>query len=236
MNKITCATVVAATAVSVVGIGATRALALPAMPDGRTLSTEIVPGVQYTSNTLDESVVIETGMATLITQGGQFQVNDATGTTVAGVASFAVQPKALEAVEAPAEVKAAAQAATPDMHLDEISGDPHTERFDAAIQAAVNEFQLATATGTLAGGAIGVAVGCGIGAVAGGVVGAPVLDAAGLTIIAGCLAGAGLLGGLGAIIGAAVLGIPVGIASAIKFQNTMNQPYDEESHVGRPQE
>ncbi|MEU4339979.1 hypothetical protein AB0H00_01730 [Nocardia sp. NPDC023852] len=220
------------TVASAVGVGSATAVAEPAMPDGRTLSTEIVPGVQYTSNTLDESVVIETGMSTLITQGGQFQVKDAAGTTVAGVASFAVEPKALEAVEAPAEVKAAAQAATPDMHLDEISGDPHTERFDAAIQAAVNEFQLATATGSLAGGAIGVAVGCGIGAVAGGVVGAPILDAAGLTIIAGCLAGAGLLGGLGAIIGAAVLGIPVGIASAIKFQNTMNQPYDEEKPAG----
>ncbi|MGO4616130.1 hypothetical protein AB4305_17785 [Nocardia sp. 2YAB30] len=216
------------TVVSAVGVGSATAVAGPAMPDGRTLSTEILPGVHYTSNTLDQSVVIETGMSTLITQGGQFQVKDATGNTVAGVASFAVEPKALEAVEAPAEAKAAAQAATPEMHLDQISADPHTERFDAAIQAAVNEFQLATSIGTLAGGAIGAAIGCGTGAVAGAVFGAPVLDAAGLTLIAGCLAGAGLLGGLGAIVGAAVIGVPVGIASAMKFQNTMNQPYDEE--------
>ncbi|MFD0365226.1 hypothetical protein ACFQZZ_27655 [Nocardia sp. GCM10030253] len=228
MNKITRATVLAVTVASAVGIGSATATAAPVMPDRRTLSTEIVPGVQYTSNSLDQSVVIETGMSTLITQGGQFQVKDATGNTVAGVASFAVKPKALEAVEAPAEVKAAVQAATPDMHLDEISGDPRTERFDTAIQAAINEFDLAVGMGTLAGGLIGAAIGCGVGAVAGAVFGAPILDAGGLTIIAGCLAGAGVLGGLGAIVGAGVLGVPVGIAAAIKFQNTMNQPYDEE--------
>jgi hypothetical protein len=228
MNKITRATVVAVTVVSAVGTASATAAAAPAMTDARTLSTEIAPGVQYTSSSLDQSVVIETGMSTLITQGGQFQVRDAAGSTVAGVASFAVEPKALEAVEAPAEAKAAVQAATPDMHLDEISGDPRTERFDTAVQAAMNEFDLAVGMGTLAGGLIGAAVGCGVGAVAGAVFGAPILDAGGLTLIAGCLAGSGVLGGLGAIVGAGVLGVPVGIAAAIKFQNTMNQPYDEE--------
>ncbi len=232
MNRIARATVVAVTVVSAMGIGSGTVVAAPATLNRHTLSTEIMPGVHYTSDTLDQSVVIETGMATLISQGGQFQVKDATGTTVAGVVSFAVKPKALEVLEAPDEVKAAVRAATPDMHLEDIAADPRTERFDTAIQAAINEFDLAVGIGTLGGGVIGAAVGCGVGAVAGAVFGAPILDAGGLTLIAGCLAGAGVLGGLGAIAGAAILGIPVGIAAAVKFHNTMNHPYDEEDSQG----
>ncbi|WP_227983768.1 hypothetical protein [Nocardia spumae] len=227
MNKITRMTVTAMTVVGALGAGSTYASATPATAAGHVLSTEIMPGVHYTSSTADQSVVIETGTATLVTAGGQFQVRDASGATVAGVADFATEPKALEAVHAAPEVQAAARAATPDLHLDNIDGDPQTERFDTAIQAAINEFGLATSVGTMSGGLIGAAVGCGVGAVAGAVFGAPVLDAAGLTLIAGCLAGAGVLGGLGAIVGAAILGVPVGIASAIKFQHTMNQPYEQ---------
>lgn len=203
--------------------------AAPAAQAGRTLSTEIMPGVQYTSSTVDQSVVIETGAATLVTQGGQFQVRDAAGSVVAGVAQFADEPKAWEAVHAPADVRAAVRATTPALRLDDIHGDPQTERFDAAIQAAVNEFTLAVAAGTMTGGVIGAAIGCGVGAVAGAVFGAPVLDVAGLTVIAGCLAGAGALGALGAIVGGGILGVPVGIASAIKFQHTMSEPYEHES-------
>ncbi|WP_280328918.1 hypothetical protein [Nocardia wallacei] len=229
MNKITRAAVVALTVAGALGIGSVTVSAAPAAQAGRTLSTEIMPGVQYTSSTVDQSVVIETGAATLVTQGGQFQVRDAAGSVVAGVAQFADEPKAWEAVHAPADVRAAVRATTPALRLDDIHGDPQTERFDAAIQAAVNEFTLAVAAGTMTGGVIGAAIGCGVGAVAGAVFGAPVLDVAGLTVIAGCLAGAGALGALGAIVGGGILGVPVGIASAIKFQHTMSEPYEHES-------
>ena len=232
MNKITRMTVTAIAMTGALSVGSATASAAPATTADHVLSTEIMPGVQYTSSTADQSVVIETGAATLVTAGGQFQVRDASGATVAGVAAFATEPKALAATHAAPEVQAAARAATPDLRLDNIDGDPQTERFDAAIQAAINEFGLATSVGTMTGGLIGLAVGCGVGAVAGGIVGAPVLDAAGLTLIAGCLAGAGVLGGMGAILGAAILGVPVGIASAIKFQHTMNQPYEQHEHEG----
>ncbi|MFG3524701.1 hypothetical protein ACGF5S_30900 [Nocardia nova] len=230
MNKITRMTVTAITVVSALGAGSAVASAAPTTAADHVLSTEIMPGVQYTSSTADQSVVIETATATLVAAGGQFQVRDASGATVAGVPAFPTEPKALTAVHAAPEVRAAARAATPELHLENIDGDPQTERFDAAIQAAINEFGLATSVGTMTGGLIGLAVGCGVGAVAGAVFGAPVLDAAGLTLIAGCLAGAGVLGGMGAILGAALLGIPVGIASAIKFQHTMNQPYEQHTH------
>ncbi|MEU6560607.1 hypothetical protein [Nocardia nova] len=227
MNKITRMSVLAVATVSALGIGTATASAAPAKTADHVLSTEIMPGVLYTGSTEDQSVVIETGAATLVTAGGQFQVRDASGATIAGVPEFAAEPKALAAAHAAPEVRKAVRAATPELHLKNIDGDPQTERFDAAIQAAINEFGLATSVGTMTGGLIGVAVGCGVGAIAGGVVGAPVLDGAGLTLIAGCLAGAGILGGLGAILGAALLGVPVGIASAIKFQHTMSQPYDQ---------
>ncbi len=230
MNKITRMSVLAVAMVGALGAGTATASAVPAKAADHVLSTEIMPGVLYTGSTADQSVVIETGAATLVTAGGQFQVRDASGATVAGVPEFAVEPKALAATHAAPEVRTAARAATPELRLDDIDGDPQTERFDTAIQAAINEFGLATSAGTMTGGLIGIAVGCGVGAVAGGIVGAPVLDGAGLTLIAGCLAGAGVLGGLGAILGAAVLGVPVGIASAIKFQHTMNQPYEQHTH------
>ena len=224
MRQLTRATVIAASTVCVAGMWSGNVAAAPVAADSHRLSTEILPGVQYTSDTRDQSVVIETGMATLITRGGEFQVMDATGNAVAGVPDFSVEPKAVETVEAPDEIRASVRAATPDMGLDDIDLDPQTERFDAAMQAAVNEFTLATGVGTMVGGAIGAAVGCGVGAVGGGIFGAPILDAGGLTVIAGCLAGAGVLGGLGSIAAAAIVGVPVGIASAVKFQNTMNQP------------
>ncbi|MEV5652545.1 hypothetical protein AB0L57_30210 [Nocardia sp. NPDC052254] len=230
MNKMTRMGVTAVAMAGALSVGAASASAAPTTTPDHVLSTEIMPGVLYTSSTADQSVVIETGAATLVTAGGQFQVRDASGATVAGVSEFAAEPQALAAAHAAPEVRAAARAATPALRLGDIDGDPQTERFDTAVQAAVNEFGLATAVGTMTGGLIGVAVGCGVGAIAGGVVGAPVLDAAGLTLIAGCLAGAGVLGGLGAILGAALLGVPVGIASAIKFQNTMNQPYEQHTH------
>ncbi|WP_028479875.1 hypothetical protein [Nocardia sp. CNY236] len=224
MNSIIRTVVATVAAASAMSVGSATAVASPPEPEATTLSTEILPGVRYTADTVDRSVVIETGVATLIGRDGQFQVRDAAGDPVAGVTAFAVEPLAWQAVQAPQDVQADIRAATPALRLDEIAGEPGTEQFDAGIQAAINEFDLAVGVGTLAGGTIGAAVGCGVGAVAGAVFGAPILDAGGLTVIAGCLAGAGVLGGLGGIVGAAVLGIPVGIAAAVKFHNTMNQP------------
>ncbi|WP_128145111.1 hypothetical protein [Nocardia africana] len=100
MNKITRMTVTAMTVVGALGAGSAIGSAAPTAAADHVLSTEIMPGVQYTSSTADQSVVIETATATLVAAGGQFQVRDASGATVAGVAAFPTEPKALTAVHA----------------------------------------------------------------------------------------------------------------------------------------
>lgn len=219
----------AAAALSAIVVGASTAQAQPPAGPGKDiLMTDLAPGISYTSSTQDHSVVVTTSGGTLVTFGGQFQVKDAAGHLVSGVPSFAATPRALTASQAPASEKAVARAATPPLHVTQVDGKPGTKQFDDALQAAVNEDQLAFNIGTAVGGLTGLAIGCGIGAVAGGVVGAPVLAGAGLTAIAGCLAGAGLLGAMGAILGAAIVVIPVSIASYIKFQQTMSQPPEDD--------
>lgn len=233
-------------AIITVGVAAGTANAAP-VADAATLSTDILPGVHYTSNTTDRSVVIQTGFGTFTTVGGQFQVKDARDNIVAG-AAFAAEPKAQQAIEAQATGVPAVSQATGLPAVSQATGVPAAEpnhavappaakpvvtkaaadspnqRFDAAVQAAVNEFTLATMAGTMIGGVVGAGIGCGVGAVAGAVFGAPILDGGGLTLIAGCLAGAATLGAIGAITGSAVVGIPAGIASAVKYDNTMNAP------------
>ncbi|MEU7633175.1 hypothetical protein AB0C34_24890 [Nocardia sp. NPDC049220] len=103
------------------------------------------------------------------------------------------------------------------------------ERPDLSAHAPAAAYEFAESFGTIDSGA---AVGRGVGSVGGAVFGAPILDAGGRTLIAGCLAGAGVLAGPGAIVNAVVLGVPVGIAAAIEFQNTMSRPYDEEGAHG----
>lgn len=160
--------------------------------------------------------------------GSVFEIADATDTPLVNAASLVVP---LTASTVPATLVAGTVEAQP---IADESAAPidlaaaQAERFDGALASAMTEVTLATTVGSTVGGAVGMAVGCGVGAVAGGIVGAPILEAGGLTIIAGCLTGAGVFGGLGAVAGAAVVGIPAGIASAVKFNDTMNRPYGEE--------
>ncbi|MBO0856424.1 MAG: hypothetical protein J2P18_21970, partial [Nocardia sp.] len=89
-------------ATSVVTATATAAPAAPPAPaDPFTLSTEVLPGVQYTSNTRDMSTSIRTPMGTLNTQGGRFQLKDKAGAVIVG-APGAVGSNAEKAAQQPA--------------------------------------------------------------------------------------------------------------------------------------
>ena len=138
------------------------------------ISTEVLPGVHYTSDISDHSVVLSTGLGTLTTQGTQFQVTDPQGKTVAG-APFAAKPGAVKATETPgaASIPAVTKAALPLHNVDA------TDDFNSALGVAATQFGLATGVGTLAGGTIGGIGGCIFGATTGAVVLPEVFLAAG---------------------------------------------------------
>ncbi|WP_327145426.1 hypothetical protein [Nocardia sp. NBC_01327] len=220
-NKSRRAAIITAIAVAAVGTAAGTAHAdtAPVVSDPQRLSTQILPGVQYTSDLTDGSVLITTPIGTLTTRGGQFQAVDQAGNTVAGN-GFLVPPAA--AVQPQATVSVSPEAAAVAAPAD---ADPG-EKFNRALGQAGAQFGLATGIGSLVGGTTGVIVGCVAGAFTGGSLFIPVslgtlsLPAA----LAGCVGGGAMLGGFGTAIGAAVLGIPVGIASAIQMYNTLNAP------------
>ncbi|WP_405498887.1 glycine zipper domain-containing protein [Nocardia sp. NBC_00511] len=96
-----------------------------------------------------------------------------------------------------------------------------TADFNSALGTAATQFGLATGVGTLAGGVIGGIAGCVLGATVGAAT-LPVFFLA--SGPAGCLVGAALGATLGPVIGAAILGIPTGVASAVQMYNTLNTP------------
>ncbi|NKY89309.1 hypothetical protein [Nocardia veterana] len=238
MNKTTRLVSGATLALMVTGAVATTAHAAepgaapagaPVTADPFTLSTEIFPGVRYTSNAQDGSVSIQTGLGSLTTVGAQFQVKDSAGALVAGTALTA-PPKAEQAaavtVDRPTPQQAAVQQAPAQQPATEqpvTSAQPiyTQDEFNSALSVAATQFGLATGIGSLAGGLLGGVTGCALGATVGAVLVPEFFLASGP---AGCLVGAGLGATIGPLIGAAVLGIPVGIASAVQMYNTLNAP------------
>ncbi|WP_328396005.1 hypothetical protein [Nocardia sp. NBC_00416] len=230
MKTFTAASVlVAATVGLTAGTAYAAPAAAPAPPPGTTLQTDILPGIHYTANVVDNSVVLRTDAGSLTTQGTQFQVLDGQGKLVAGLPLTYLKDGREWPIAArvegntatftpsvdPADARPAAMLSPVD--IDDIGGvDPA-----AALSTAATQFGLATAVGTLIGSLVGGALGC----VAGAVIGAPLVVP---TFFAGpiglCVAGAATGVTLGAAAGMIVIGIPVGIASAIQFHNSVNGP------------
>lgn len=215
-----------ATAAPVAASSAPTVPAVVVASDPGALSTDILPGVRYTSNTQDHSTVIQTGIGTLVTQGGQFQVKDATGSQIAGTAAFATKPKAQEAVETPA-------APAPAVHEQpvapvESTGNVNAQAdFDTAFGIFSNEVGVALSVGALGGGVVGGIGGCVLGAVTGGTIFIPTTGPLGIpAMAAGCVVGAGAGITIGAVVGGVAVGVPVGIASGAKMYNTLHAAGD----------
>ncbi|WP_327147065.1 hypothetical protein [Nocardia sp. NBC_01329] len=228
MKSLTAASVLVA---ATVGLTAGSAYAAPAPvptpPSGTTVQTDILPGIHYTANVVDNSVVLRTDAGSLTTQGTQFQVLDNEGRMVAGMPltylkdgrewPIAARIDGNTATFTPSVDPADARPATmlQPVDIEHIEGvDPNT-----ALSTAATQFGLATSVGTLLGSLVGGALGC----VAGAIIGAPLVVP---TFFAGpiglCIAGAAVGITLGAAAGMIVIGVPVGIASAIQFHNSVN--------------
>lgn len=198
----------------------------PEPPAGSTLRTDILPGIHYTASIVDNSVVLRTDGGSLTTRGTQFQVLDGEGRLVAGMPltylrdgrewPIAARVDGNTATFTPSTNPADTRSATMLQPVDiENVGDvdPNT-----ALGMVGTQFGLATAVGTLLGSLVGGALGC----VAGAVIGAPLVVP---TFFAGpvglCIAGAATGITLGAAAGMILIGVPVGIASAIQFYNSV---------------
>ncbi|MFJ4659043.1 hypothetical protein ACIP5Y_47880 [Nocardia sp. NPDC088792] len=226
------ATAAIATVFAAAGSGIAQAEApatIASAADQDALSTQILPGVQYSSSLSDGSVVIRTPFGTLTTRAGQVQIQDVTGTTIAGAPFDSVPPAAVTvsgsgASAAPPKTETSlAQVEAP--VAEQAAKDP-ADRFNQAIAVVGGQFGLAMGVGSMIGGLSGLAIGCAAGAFTGGSLFIPV-SAGTLSIpaaLAGCAAGGALAGGIGTMIGGAVVGIPVGIAALIQMQQKLSTP------------
>ncbi|MBH0781660.1 hypothetical protein [Nocardia bovistercoris] len=209
--------------IAAVGISSATAYAAPAPAPapGTTIQTDILPGIHYTANIVDNSVVLKTDAGSLTTQGTQFQVLDGQGNLVAGMPltylkdgmewPIAAQVEGNTATFTPSTNPADARPAT---MLQPVDAQTVGADFNTSLSTAATQFGLATGVGTLVGTLIGGVLGC----VAGAIIGAPLVVP---TFFAGpiglCLAGAGVGITLGAAAGMLLVGVPVGVASAIQF-------------------
>ncbi|WP_227981119.1 hypothetical protein [Nocardia spumae] len=236
--------VVAGTAMVVLACGSAHAA--PGAPTPTPpIEVDIAPGIHYRGSAADHSVVVDTPVGSLTTRGGDFQVLDHQGSLVAGTpitAPDAAQPEDTApstdtaAVRAPrADITTSSMASSQttqavDAPVDEPSQQAHnvdaSADFTGALGVAATQFGLATGVGTLAGGVIGMGVGCVAGALTGGFVAIPTGPIAAPAAALGCVMGASVGAGLGGVTGAAVLGIPVGIASAVQMYNTLHAAGD----------
>ena len=202
----------------------------PAPPSpNSSVHTDILPGVHYTANVVDNSVVIRTDGGSLITKGTQFQVLDGQGQLLAGVPLTYQR----DGKEWPIAARVEGNVATLTPSTDPGSATP-LQKADlplrpvaseadilAALGVAATEIGLAMAVGTLLGTLIGGGAGC----VAGALLGAAIMPPLFLPGAAGgCLAGFVSGGTLGAMVGTLVFGIPVATVAAFQFFNALNAP------------
>lgn len=211
--------------------------ALRAAEPGTSLHTDLAPGVDYTGNAGDSSVFVTTPFGSPTTRGTQFQVLDQRGDIVAGQPltqgtdptqwPMAARPQQSGTASYPApqantgtDQGVASATSTPNRQID-AGAD-----FNAALGQAAVQFGLATGVGTLAGGVVGMGLGCVGGALTGGFLAIPTGPIAAPAAALGCVMGASLGAGIGGVTGAALLGIPVGVAGAVQMYNSLHAAGD----------
>ncbi len=203
----------------------TPAANAPVKP-GATVSTDVLPGIHYTANVVDHSVVLRTDGGKLVTRGNQFEILDGSGHLAFGM-PLTYQ---LDRKDWPIAAKIDAAGRTVTLTPSRNPADAVTstrpelkpvfsqEDFNEAVGVAANQVGLATGIGVLVGTAIGLVGGC----VAGAVVGTalmPPLFLAGAP--GGCLAGAVAGAALGVAAGTVIVGGPVAVVSVIQLFNTV---------------
>ncbi|MEU6587303.1 hypothetical protein [Nocardia sp. NPDC046763] len=226
LNKFTTTAALAIAALAITT--GTAAADVPAQKPGSTVSTDVAPGIHYTANVVDHSVVLRTDAGRINVRGTQFEVLDPTGNLVVGMPltyrldqkdwpiAAQVDADGRTVTLTPSTNPAEAIAATPTPEAKPIFSQ---DDLNDAIGVAANQIGIATAIGGMVGAAIGLVGGC----VAGAVVGTELMPPAFLIgAPGGCIAGAGIGAGLGTAIGTLAVGVPVTVVSLIEMVNTLD--------------
>ncbi|MFI5784042.1 hypothetical protein [Nocardia sp. NPDC051570] len=226
MRKITSYTTVVALALGVLSFTMPVSDAAPAQPNPVPVTrTDLAPGIHWTADRVDNSVVVKIDAGSLAARDGQFQVLDAAGTVVAGLPlSYG-----MNGLEFPIAATIDGNTATLTPSTDPATATPvrmlqpvdAQSDFDSALSAAGTQFGLAVGVGALIGTIVGGIGGCVLGAIVPAALLTPIFFPG---WIGGCLAGAAAGVALGAAAGTVLLGLPVGIASAIQFFQRLNTP------------
>ncbi|MFI5780798.1 hypothetical protein [Nocardia sp. NPDC051570] len=226
MRKITAYATAATVALGVLSFNMPDSDAAPVQPISAPIThTDLAPGIHWTAKRDGNSVVVATDAGSLAARDGQFQVLDATGTVVAGLplaydingsrfpiaATIDGNTATLTPSTDPAAAKPVQMVTPVDAQAD----------FDSALAAAGTQFGLATGVGALVGTIIGAVGGCVLGAIVPATLMTPIFVPG---WVGGCIAGAAAGIALGAAAGTVLLGVPVGIASAIQFFQRLNTP------------
>ncbi|MGY4099604.1 hypothetical protein ACW2Q0_08590 [Nocardia sp. R16R-3T] len=212
-------TVAAGTATADVPAGAQK--------PGATVSTDVAPGIHYTANVVDHSVVLRTDEGRINVRGTQFEILDANGNLAFGMPLTYNLDKQQWPIAAQVDADGHGVTLTPSTNpadavaIDQPALKPvySQDDFNDALGVASTQIGLATAIGGMVGAAIGLAGGCIAGAVVGAELMPPVFF---IGAPGGCIAGAGVGAGLGTAIGTLALGVPVAVVSAIQMYNTLN--------------
>ncbi|MFE3255212.1 hypothetical protein [Nocardia sp. NPDC059229] len=226
LNKFTATAALAVAALAITtGTAAADAPATQERP-GSTISTDVVPGIHYTANVVDHSVVLRTDAGRINVRGSQFEVLDADGKLAFGMPlTYQLDKKDWPIA---AQVDADGKTITLTPSADPAQATPAAEvalkpifsedDLNDALGVAGTQIGLATAIGGMLGAAIGLAGGC----IAGAVVGTTLMPPAFLVgAPGGCIAGAGVGAGLGTAIGTLAIGAPVTVVSLIQMYNTL---------------
>ncbi|GAB2544400.1 hypothetical protein [Nocardia heshunensis] len=199
---------------------------VPAEKPGSTVSTDIAPGIHYTANVVDHSVVLRTDAGRINVRGTQFEILDGAGNLAFGMPLTYNLDKQQWPIAAQVDADGHTVTLTPSTNpADAVAVDQplkpvfSQDDFNDAMSVAGTQIGLATAIGGMVGAAIGLAGGCIAGAVVGTELMPPVFI---IGAPGGCIAGAGVGAGLGTAIGTLALGIPVTVVSVIQMYNTLN--------------
>ncbi|MFJ9371603.1 hypothetical protein ACIRRA_45475 [Nocardia sp. NPDC101769] len=234
MRKITTYTVAALVA-GAAGLAMPTVNAAPAQPDPATAThaDNQQPGIHWTADRVGDSVIVKTDLGSLATNNGQFQILDAGGTVVANLPlayqfqgkqfPIAAQVAGNTATLTPSADPAVATAVDMPATLPPELAKPVDAQsdLDANMSRLGTQFGLATGIGTLIGTIVGGIGGCVAGALVGAALMTPIFVPG---WVGGCIAGAAAGTALGAAAGTVLLGVPVGIASAIQFFQLQNTP------------
>ena len=203
--------------------------------DNSVVTTTIAPGVGYTGSVVDRSVVLSTDAGSLTVQDNQFQVLDAAGNLIGGIPltyqrdgkdwPIAAKIDGRTATLMPSTAPADARPSKVEPLLKDVDAASDA-LFNGAITNAFMQLSLGTALGTLVGTAIGAGIGCIAGGVAvGAAAGVPTVGVLAIPgFLGGCIATAAVTGPIGGMIGMVTVGVPVAIAAAIQYFNTVNHP------------